>query len=403
MSVTSLEVETRPLIVRDTVFQLDTKYSNVEPLCHGAFGVACAAHDTKTTVIVRKIEGFFDHIVSTKRTLRELRILRHLVHENLLQVRDIYIDGTRNDFKEIYLVSDFMETDLAAALASDQAISNDHIQFFLYQLLRGIKYVHSAQVIHRDLKPRSLLLNSDCELKICNFSISRLCCSNRLWVCPMTEYVCTRWYRAPEVLCSWTDYSTSIDVWSIGCIFAEMFLRRTLFQGGNAQEQLDLIIGLLGTPKPHELMKIPNEKCRKFVKSLPQKTGTDFQQGFMDIPQEALGLMALMLRWDPDTRIPVHEAIQHSYLGELHVAEDEPVSEPLDASDFEFERRKVTSDALREELFHEMLFYHPDLLRQFQAERQGLGDSYDIQQCRLLLPGEMEEDEAGETDDDGDY
>merc|ERR1719203_1491225 len=274
-------------------------------MSHGAHGIVCLAEDQEVgeRVAVKKIEGMFEHMTITKRTLRELRILRHLQHENLMQVKSIFMAGSKSEFQEIYVISELMETDLGSTLKSSQPLSDDHCQFFLYQILRGMKYVHSAQVIHRNLKPRNLLVNSNCDLKICDFGLARVRCFDKEWVCPMTEYVCTRWYRAPEVLCSWTDYSGAIDIWSIGCILAEMDMRKQLFPGHNTQHQLDLIIGLLGSPEGAELMKIPNEKCRKFIRSLPKTPGRPLDEVFHGMSPEAQELLAKTLRWDPESRI----------------------------------------------------------------------------------------------------
>merc|ERR1719476_555105 len=248
--------------------------------------MVCSAEDKEISekVAVKKIEGVFEHITITKRTLRELRILRHLQHENLMQVKSIFIAGTKSSYEEIYVVSELMETDLASTLRSAQPLSDDHCQFFLYQILRGMKYVHSAQVIHRDLKPRNLLVNSNCDLKICDFGLARVRFADKEFqTCPMTDYVATRWYRAPEVLCSWIDYTTAIDIWSIGCIFGEMLRRKPLFPGHNTQHQLQLIISFLGTPGDEELAKIPNDKCRKFLASLPPSQGKVLNEEFSNV------------------------------------------------------------------------------------------------------------------------
>lgn len=405
MPVNGLAVETNSYLVQGTKFEVDKRYKIIEPTSHGAHGIVCSAEDKETqqTVAVKKIEGVFEHITVTKRTLRELRILRHLVHENLMQVKNIFITGTKDDFEEIYVVSELMETDLASTLRSPQPLSDDHCQFFLYQILRGMKYVHSAQVIHRDLKPRNILVNSNCDLKICDFGLARVRFSDKEWVCPMTEYVCTRWYRAPEVLCSWTDYSVAIDIWSIGCIMGEMLVRKPLFPGQNTQHQLDLIINLLGTPQVEELMKIPNDKCRKFIRSLPSNPGKPFAEVFADATQPAQDLLALMLRWDPEGRITVDQAILDPYLAKLQCDDDEPMRDPLDTSDFEFERRKITSAALREEIFREALFYYPQLLEQFDRESAATGMRQNMSQYRLLGPGDSQyssEDEADSDDND---
>jgi len=407
MPVTSLDIDVCSYTVQGTQFEVDKRYRIIEPVSHGAYGIICSAQDTvdnEEGVAVKKIEGVFDHVTITKRTLRELRILRHLQHENLIEVKNIFITGHRDNFQEIYVVSGLMETDLASTLRSPQVLSDDHCQFFLYQILRGMKYVHSAYVIHRDLKPRNLLVNSNCDLKICDFGLARVRFAESDWVCPMTEYVCTRWYRAPEVLCSWTVYSCAIDIWSIGCILAEMLQRKPLFPGANTQHQLDLVINRLGSPEANDLLKIPNEKCRKLIRSLATTTGkafNDFMGDSVDSPPEVVDLMAQMLKWDPVSRITVEDAIKGPYLAQLHCPEDEPTRDALDSADFEFERRKITPLALRQEIFREALFFHKDLLAEFDNEMSEGGMRQDISKYRLLVPGELQysSEEDGEDDD----
>mmetsp|Transcript_131620 Transcript_131620/g.421061 ORF Transcript_131620/g.421061 Transcript_131620/m.421061 type:complete len:406 (+) Transcript_131620:114-1331(+) len=404
MPVDSLRLETHSYLVQGTKFDVDKRYRILEPVSHGAYGIVCSAHDSilGENLAVKKIESVFEHITITKRTLRELRLLRHLQHENLMQVKNLLICGPKADFDEIYVISELMETDLASTLRSSQPLSEDHCQFFLYQILRGMKYVHSAQVIHRDLKPRNILVNSNCDLKICDFGLARVRFSDKEWVCPMTEYVCTRWYRAPEVLCSWTDYSAAIDIWSIGCILAEMYLRKPLFPGHNTQLQLDLIINVLGSPSPEELLKIPNEKCRKFIRSLTRTVGVAFQEAFVEMSPMSQDLLSMTLRWDPEARVSVNDALRHPYLENLHCPEDEPIRRPLDRSDFEFERRKMTAGGLREEIFRETMMYYPHLLEEFNQElAQGICN-YNISDYRLLAPGETmySSDEEGDDDED---
>ena len=122
---------------------------------------------------IKKIVKAFEHRVFSLRTYRELKIQRLLEHENVLGIKRILKPKNRESFNEIYVVSELMETDLAQIIKSNQPLTDDHIQFFLYQLLRGLKYVHSAGIYHRDLKPRNLLVNSNCDLKICDFGLSR--------------------------------------------------------------------------------------------------------------------------------------------------------------------------------------------------------------------------------------
>merc|ERR1712226_1515840 len=126
-------------------------------------------------------------------------------------------------------------------------------------------------------------MGSNCDLKICDYGLARVRYPAEVFTtCPMTEYVCTRWYRAPEVLCSWANFGKPVDIWSVGCILAEMLRRKPLFPGKNTQHQLQLVIGCLGTPEKDVLRKIPDEKCIKFLESLPQgaaRLGESLPQG----------------------------------------------------------------------------------------------------------------------------
>jgi mitogen-activated protein kinase 7 len=125
-----------------------------------------------------------------------------------------------------------MEADLHQIIRSGQPLTDAHFQYFVYQICRGLKYIHSANVLHRDLKPGNLLVNADCELKICDFGLARGYSSSPEGnIGFMTEYVATRWYRAPEIMLSFQKYTKAIDMWSVGCIFAEMLGGRPLFKG----------------------------------------------------------------------------------------------------------------------------------------------------------------------------
>jgi serine/threonine protein kinase len=125
-------------------------------------------------VAIKKIENLSEHTIFMQRTLRELIILRLMKHENIMSLKTILeVKGPVNKLNDLYLVSELMETDLNDLIKSEQDISDEHIQFFLYQILRGLKYIHSAGILHRDLKPKNILVNSSCDLKICDFGLAR--------------------------------------------------------------------------------------------------------------------------------------------------------------------------------------------------------------------------------------
>ncbi|CAE8673470.1 unnamed protein product, partial [Polarella glacialis] len=314
--------------------------------------------------------------------------------ENLIDIRYVFLPGSKASFEDIYVVSELMETDLASILKSPQPLSEEHTQFFIYQILRGLKFVHTAGIIHRDLKPRNLLVNSNCDLKICDYGLARMNSST-----PMTEYVCTRWYRAPEVLCSWVDYGAAIDMWSVGCIFAEMLRRKPLLPGKNTQHQLQLIITCLGSPDAEGLSRIKNEKCRKFIESLPHAAGRSALRDTIGVISPGVSeLLDSTLQFNPEKRVTVQQALQLTYMEQLHCPEDEPSSPPIEMADFEFERRKIDMPALREEIFLEALRYHPETKEKYLQEQRASGKSYNVMNYRLLAPGESQYDDEGGDD-----
>lgn len=226
-------------------FELDTRYKLLENIGNGAYGVVCSAVDTKngSKVAIKKIPRAFDVVTTAKRTYRELKILKHFKHDNIISIKNILKPPEDLEkFDDVYVVLDLMETDLHHIIHSQQQLTDEHVRYFLYQILRGLKYIHSAKVLHRDLKPSNLLVNQDCELKIGDFGMARgLSSSPSEQKRVMTEYVATRWYRAPELMLSLSEYSEAIDMWSVGCIFAEMLGRKHLFPGTNYLNQLQVI------------------------------------------------------------------------------------------------------------------------------------------------------------------
>jgi mitogen-activated protein kinase 1/3 len=180
-------------------------------------------------VAIKKITPF-DHSMFCLRTLREMKLLRYFNHENIISILDIQKPRSYDTFNEVYLIQELMETDMHRVIRT-QELSDDHCQYFIYQTLRALKAMHSANVLHRDLKPSNLLLNANCDLKVCDFGLARSAASQEDNSGFMTEYVATRWYRAPEIMLTFKEYTKAIDVWSVGCILAEMLSGKPLFPG----------------------------------------------------------------------------------------------------------------------------------------------------------------------------
>ena len=242
--------------------QVDAKYEFIKAIGHGAYGVVISCRNTETgqKVAIKKIPRAFDDIVDAKRILREIKLLQHLQHENVMGIIDILKPRSFESFEDVYIVSDLMETDLHRIIYSRQDLTDDHVQYFIYQVLRAVKYIHSAKVLHRDLKPSNLLLNSNCDLKVCDFGLARGIDDRTSQ--DLTEYVVTRWYRAPEIMLSEDDYSMAVDLWSCGCILAELLGRKPIFPGEDYIHQLQCIVEILGTPSEEDMDFITSEKVR---------------------------------------------------------------------------------------------------------------------------------------------
>ncbi|XP_074591300.1 mitogen-activated protein kinase 4-like [Curcuma longa] len=340
-----------------TLFEIDTKYEPIKPIGRGAYGIVCSSinRETNEKVAIKRIHNVFDNRVDALRTLRELKLLRHLRHENVIALKDIMMPPHRRSFRDVYLVYELMDTDLHQIIKSSQALSNDHCQYFLFQLLRGLKYIHSANILHRDLKPGNLLVNANCELKICDFGLARASSGKGQY---MTEYVVTRWYRAPELLLCCDYYGTSIDVWSVGCIFAELLGRKPIFPGTECLNQLKLIINVLGTMGDADIGFIDNPKAQKYIKSLPYTPGIPLANLYPNANPLAIDLLQKMLVFDPSKRISVDEALQHPYMSPLYdpnanLPADVPVDLDVDEN--------LREDIIKEMIWNEMLYYHPEI------------------------------------------
>ncbi|CAM4570417.1 mitogen-activated protein kinase 7 isoform X1 [Caretta caretta] len=350
----------------DVTFEVGDEYEVIETIGTGAYGVVSSARRRSTgqQVAIKKIPNAFDVVMNAKRTLRELKILKHFKHDNIIAIKDILKPAVPyDDFKSVYVVLDLMESDLHQIIHSSQPLTLEHVRYFLYQLLRGLKYIHSANVIHRDLKPSNLLINENCELKIGDFGMARgLCTKPDEYKYFMTEYVATRWYRAPELMLSLHEYTQAIDMWSVGCIFAEMLGRKQLFPGKNYIHQLQLIMTVLGTPSAKVIHAIGADRVRAYIQSLPSRQPVPWENLYQQADRSALALLAKMLHFDPRERIAVAEALKHPFVAKYHDPDDEPDCVP--AFDFDFDKQVLTKERIKEAIVAE--------IRDFHARREGI-------------------------------
>ncbi|KAK0158562.1 hypothetical protein PV328_009547 [Microctonus aethiopoides] len=242
--------------INKTEWEVLDRYQMLTPVGSGAYGQVCSAVDVLTNqkVAIKRLAKPFQSAVHAKRTYRELRMLKHMNHENVIGLLDVFHPGSNiEDFDQVYLVTHLMGADLNNIVRT-QKLSDDHVQFLVYQILRGLKYIHSAGIIHRDLKPSNIAVNEDCELKILDFGLARPTENE------MTGYVATRWYRAPEIMLNWMHYNQTVDIWSVGCIMAELLTGRTLFPGTDHIDHLTRVLVLCGTPTEQTLSKVTSHE-----------------------------------------------------------------------------------------------------------------------------------------------
>lgn len=344
-----------------TIWEVPERYQNLSPVGSGAYGSVCAAFDTKTglRVAVKKLSRPFQSIIHAKRTYRELRLLKHMKHENVIGLLDVFTPArSLEEFNDVYLVTHLMGADLNN-IVKCQKLTDDHVQFLIYQILRGLKYIHSADIIHRDLKPSNLAVNEDCELKILDFGLARHTDDE------MTGYVATRWYRAPEIMLNWMHYNQTVDIWSVGCIMAELLTGRTLFPGTDHIDQLKLILRLVGTPGAELLKKISSESARNYIQSLTQMPKMNFANVFIGANPLAVDLLEKMLVLDSDKRITAAQALAHAYFAQYHDPDDEPVADPYDQS---FESRDLLIDEWKSLTYDEVISFVPPPLDQEEME-----------------------------------
>ncbi|CAN6886136.1 unnamed protein product [Brassica oleracea] len=355
------------------------RYQVQEVVGKGSYGVVASALDTHTgeRVAIKKINDVFEHVSDATRILREIKLLRLLRHPDVVEIKHIMLPPSRREFRDIYVVFELMESDLHQVIKANDDLTAEHHQFFLYQLLRGLKYVHAANVFHRDLKPKNILANADCKLKICDFGLARVSFNDAPTAIFWTDYVATRWYRAPELCGSFfSKYTPAIDIWSVGCIFAEMLLGKPLFPGKNVVHQLDLMTDFLGTPPPESISRIRNEKARRYLSSMRKKQPVPFSQKFPKADPLALRLLERLLAFDPKDRASAEDALSDTYFSGLSNSEREPSTQPISKLEFDFERKKLTKDDVRELIYREILEYHPQMLEEYKRGGDQLSFMY---------------------------
>jgi mitogen-activated protein kinase 1/3 len=409
----------------DINWKVGPDYEIIKQLGAGSYGMVCEARHIPTgeRVAIKHVSKIFDDIVDCKRLLREISILRYLNHPNVVKIREIIKPDNFETFNELYVVMEHAQSDLKKLVKSSIHLSHEHIQMIVYNTIAGLSYIHSANVLHRDLKPANILINEDCEVKICDFGLARSVVEESKDTImeideeplppaaahnlepkkqgklqrskgglqtkkELTGHVVTRWYRAPELILLEREYTKSIDVWSLGCVIAELcgmlkenfstFMDRSpLFPGNSCfplspdhhtkvrragfpssnSDQLNIIFEVIGTPDDQDLQLITDEKALVYIRSFGKREKKSLSLIYPHSHHELISLMESMIIFNSNKRIDCEMALSHPYFDSIRDVNKEKKAEV--PADFEFEHiPDITIARMREFFITEILKYH---------------------------------------------
>ena len=312
---------------------MGNRYEETTLLGEGTYGEVYKARDTTQggrLVAIKRIKtSRNDEMGLPSTTVREVSVLKELHHENVVQLEDIAINPARNT---ISLVFEYLDTDLSRHIRQKREMCRSQVTKYTYQILSGLAYCHSHNILHRDIKPANILVDRATDtLKLADFGLAR---SHNVPIREFTHEVITLWYRPPEILLGAKTYDASADIWSVGCIFAELALGMNGFLPGDSDiDQLHKIFKMLGTPAPSlGITKLRDYKRLKFAPSVPSNLAA-----LTRLPACGVDLLKRMLHYDPARRITAAAALRHPYFLNMHMmhmpaqhrtAKAKPVPEP---------------------------------------------------------------------------
>lgn len=280
---------------------------------------------TTKTVAVKKIFDAFRNVTDAQRTFREIMFLRAFRnHPNIIQLLSIHRAANHMD---IYLSFEYMESDLHNVIKRGNVLRDTHKRYIMCQLLNAIKYMHSGNVIHRDLKPSNILVDSQCRCKIADFGLARSVAPRQTEAVVddvtgdliLTDYVATRWYRAPEILVASKRYTKGIDMWSLGCVLGEMIRGKPLFPGSSTVNQVERIVSALPDVTQADVRAVGGGFGTVLLNSTSAKHGKDttIDDLLQGGPEDGVSLTKMLLILDPAKRLTAKDALSHKYVERL--------------------------------------------------------------------------------------
>nr|ODN83817.1 CMGC/GSK protein kinase [Cryptococcus depauperatus CBS 7841] len=358
-------------------------YTNCKAVGNGSFGVVFAAkmspvkhedgtEEPESDIAIKKV------LQDKRFKNRELQIMRLVHHPNIVELKAFFnTNGDKKD--EVYLnlvlelVPETVHQTSRRYAKLKQWMPMPQVKLFMYQLLRSLAYIHSIGICHRDIKPQNLLVNpATGVLKLCDFGSAKILVAGE----PNVSYICSRYYRAPELIFGATNYTTNIDIWSTGCVMAELMLGQPLFPGESGIDQLVEIIKVLGTPTREQIKTMnPNYMEHKF----PQIKAQPFIKVFrLRTPADAISLISTLLEYTPSARYTAIEALVHPFFDEMRVEGARlPNGKPMPEL-FNFTKEELSS--------------RPDLIRQLippHAESELHARGIDVNDFKPIPPEQL--------------
>jgi mitogen-activated protein kinase 15 len=330
------------------------RYEIIQKIGKGAYGVVWKALDKVThhTVALKKIFGAFRNSTDSQRTFREISFLKQMQgHPRIVGLEAVYKASNNLD---IYVVFELLESDVDSVIRAG-ILKDLHRRYIIWQVVVGLNYLHSRKLIHRDLKPSNLLINSDSSVKLCDFGLARTFAEGNHSQAVMTDYVSTRWYRAPELIIGSNHYNEGVDLWAIGCIAAELYGGRPLFPGTSTLDQLERVVAYTGPPSASDITSMHSEFAHTMIANLMyNQPRIDLRQRLPMADSDGVDFIQRLLVFNPSNRMSTLDALEHPFLAALPKPDGEVVTgDPIKIS--LNDNKRYTTQDYRNKIYRTLL------------------------------------------------